>query len=89
MKKRSSFMIDLSAGRVFCRDCRKKCRELGLAGYKVFWCSTKSCENDDEVRLYPGNNWKVYTVLETLQENSISEITTRLVQSIQAGKGAR
>jgi hypothetical protein len=86
MRKPSSFMIDLSAGRVFCRDCRKKCRALDLADYKVFWCGTKSCGNDDEVRLDSENNWRVYRVLETLQENSISEITTRLVQSIQGGK---
>jgi hypothetical protein len=86
MRKQSRFFIDLSAGRVFCRDCRKKCTSLDLAGYTLFWCSNKTCTNDDEVRLHADSAWEVHSVREALQENSISEITTRLVRSIRTGK---
>ncbi|MCU0586809.1 MAG: hypothetical protein MUF52_01520 [Syntrophobacteraceae bacterium] len=87
MKKNSRFFIDLSARRVYCRNCGKKCHSLDLTDHTLFWCSTKSCGNDDEVRLHPGGIWEVYSVREALQENSISEITTRLVRSIGSRKG--
>lgn len=84
MKKHNDFLIDLSAKRVLCRVCRKSCKSLELADFTLFWCSTKSCRNDEEVRLYSGNKWRVFAVKETLQENSISEITRRLVRTIGA-----
>lgn len=86
MIEHSRFFIDLSAGRVFCGDCRKKCKSLDLAWYTLFWCSNKACGNADEVRLHPDSVWEVHSVRETLHESSISEITTRLVRSIRVGK---
>lgn len=86
MRKRSRFFIDLSAGRVFCRECRKKCTSLDLAKHTLFWCSNKACSNADEVRLHPDTGWEVHSVREALQEHSISEITTRLIRSIRVRK---
>jgi hypothetical protein len=84
MLPRSLFLIDLSAKRVFCTSCKKACRSLELTDCTQFWCASKSCDNSEEVRVYPGNRWEVFAVSETLRENAISEITTELILSIGA-----
>ncbi len=84
MTNQGRFFIDLSAGTVFCRECRKRCSSLELPGYKLFWCSNKTCGNDDEVRQDREKGWEIYTVQETLRENAVSEITARLVRSIRS-----
>lgn len=84
MQPRSLFLIDLSAKRVFCTACKKSCKSLELSDYTQFWCGRKSCDNSEEVRVYPGNRWEIFAVSETLRENSISEITTDLILSIGA-----
>ena len=83
MKPKSLFLIDLSAARVFCTSCRRACRSLALPDFTLFWCAGKTCANTEEARLYPGKVWKVFAVSEAMRENSISEITSELILSIE------
>ena len=82
MTRKIPFLIDLSAEEVFCTRCRKVCRSLDLKDFRLFWCGTKACGNMQEVRYFGAGAWKVFSISETLRENSISEVTAELVWSV-------